>query len=116
MPARPGKAEPAHRIDDRIDVFLLFLLRIGVVEAKVAATTVILRQPEVEADRLGMAEVQIAVRLRRKTRADLRRVERAGELLCGRAGATRPSARRVPAGGEIGFDDVADEVGAGECG
>jgi hypothetical protein len=38
------RAEPAHRIDDRIDVLLLLLLRIGVVEAQVAAPAVLLRQ------------------------------------------------------------------------
>jgi hypothetical protein len=63
-----------------------------------------------------MAEVQVAVRFGRKTRADAGRVERSGELLRRRSGATRPAAQRVLAGGEVGFDEVADEVGAGECG
>src|SRR5208282_5839956 len=55
---------------DRIDVFLLFLAGIGVVKAKVAFAAVILGSPEVETDRLGMADVQVPVRLRRKARVD----------------------------------------------
>jgi phosphohistidine phosphatase SixA len=52
----PVEAEPAHRVDDGVDVLLLFLLRIGVVEAQVAAAAVVARQAEVQADRLGVAE------------------------------------------------------------
>ncbi len=111
----PGKAEPADGIDDRIDVFLLLLLGIGVVETQMAAAAVILRQPEVQADRLGVAEVQVAVGFGRKARADLRRIERPGQLLGGRTGTAGPAARRVLAGGELALDDVADEVGAGKC-
>ncbi|KFB73331.1 MAG: hypothetical protein AW09_001417 [Candidatus Accumulibacter phosphatis] len=111
----PGIAKPAYRIDDRIDVFLFFLFRIGIVETKVATTTEILCQSEIEADRFGMAEVQIAVGFWRKARADFRSVERAGKLLNGGTGTARPSARRVFTGSEIGFDEVADEIAAGEC-
>ena len=84
----PVEAEPAHVALDGVDVFLLFLGRIGVVEAQVAAAAEFLRDAEIEADRLGVADVQIAVRLRRK----------AGH----HAG--------MPLGREIGLDDVADEV------
>jgi hypothetical protein len=42
----PVEAEPAHRVDDRVDVLLLFLLGIGVVEAQVADAAVLLRQPK----------------------------------------------------------------------
>ncbi len=77
-----------HCVDDRIDVFLLLFLRIGVVEAQVASATVILRKAEVEADRLGVAEVQIAIRFRWKARAD----------------------RNMLAGGKVGIDNIADEV------
>jgi hypothetical protein len=100
-----------HGVDDRIDVFLLFLLRIGVVEAQVAAAAVLLGEAEVEQDRLGVAEVQVAVRLRRKAGADLRRVERAGGVVGGGAGLAGPAALGVLAGGEVGLDDVLDEIG-----
>ncbi len=52
---------------------------------------VILRQAEIQADRLGMADMQIAVRLGREARDDA----------------------LVLAAGQIGFDDVADEIGNG---
>src|SRR5258708_22125455 len=43
----------------------LFPGRIGVVEAQVAASGKLLRDAEIERDRLGVADMQIAVRLRR---------------------------------------------------
>ena len=66
----PVEAEPADALLDRFDVLHLFLGRIGVVEAEVAAAAEIAGQAEVEADGLGMADVQIAVRLRRKAGDD----------------------------------------------
>src|SRR4051812_13508684 len=87
----PFEAEPAHGFLDGVDVFLLFLRRIGVVEAKVTAPAVLLGQAEVEADRLGMAEMQVSVRLRRKARDDF----------------------LVPARRQVGLDDLADEIARG---
>jgi hypothetical protein len=84
----PIEAEPAHIALDRVDVFLLLLGRIGVVEAQVAAAAELLGDPEIEADRLGVADMEVAVGLGRKAGHD-------------RAGA---------AGGEIARDDVADEI------
>jgi hypothetical protein len=72
----PVEAEPAHRVDDRIDVLLLLFLRVGVVEAQVADAAVFLRQAEVEGDALGVADVRVAVRLGRKAGADPRRISR----------------------------------------
>ena len=66
----PVEAEPAHVALDGVDVFLLLLHRIGVVEAQVAAAAEFLRHAEIQADRLGVADMQIAVRLRRKARDD----------------------------------------------
>jgi hypothetical protein len=63
----PRKAQPLDAVHDGIDVFLVFLLRIGVVETQVAAALVIARQAEVQADRFRVAHVQVAVRLRRET-------------------------------------------------
>jgi hypothetical protein len=107
----PVEAQPVHHLDDGVDVLLLFLLGVGVVEAQVADAAVVARQAEVQADALGVADVQVAVRLGRKARADFRRVGLPRLLL--RAGAGR--AAPVPAGEfprrQIGLDDVADEVG-----
>ena len=44
----------------------LFLARVGVVEAQVAQAAELLGDAEVQADRLGVADVQIAVRLGRE--------------------------------------------------
>ena len=62
----PVEAEPAHVLDDGVDVLDLFLGRVGVVEAHVALAAELGRQAEVQADGLGVADVQIAVRLGRK--------------------------------------------------
>ena len=67
-PVLPIEAQPAHVLLDRIDVFDLFLGRIGVVEAQVALAPELRREAEIEADRFGVADVQIAVGLRRKAR------------------------------------------------
>ena len=62
----PVEAEPVHVADDGVDIFLLFLGRIGVVEAQIAVAGKLLGDAEIQADRLGVTDVQIAVRLRRK--------------------------------------------------
>ena len=64
----PLEAEPVHVGLDRLDVFGFFLLGIGVVEAKIRMSAEFVGQPEVDADRLGMSDVQMAVRLGRKAR------------------------------------------------
>jgi len=67
----PVVAEPAHGVDDRIDVLLTLLGRVGVVESQMAAAAEFARHAEVDRDRLGVADVQIAVGLGRKTRDHL---------------------------------------------
>ena len=64
----PGEAQPADVFLNRVDVLDVFLGRIRVVEAQVAGAAELLRDAEVQADRLGVADVQVAVRLRRKPR------------------------------------------------
>jgi len=86
----PLEAEPLRRVLDGVDVLLLLLDRVGVVEAQVADAAVLPGEAEVEADRLGVAEVQVAVRLGRKARDDA----------------------LVLARGEVRLDDLADEIGA----
>ena len=66
----PVEAEPAHVALDGVDIFLLFLGRIGVVEAQIAVAAEFLGDAEIEADRLGVADMQIAVRLRREAGDD----------------------------------------------
>ena len=84
----PVEAEPAHVALDRVDIFLRLAGRVGVVEAQVAAPAIFLGDTEIQADRLGVADMEIAVGLGRK-----------------------PGHHRFHAtGGEIGLDDVADKV------
>ena len=68
----PIEAQPAHVALDGVDVLLLLLRRVGVVEAQVAAAAELLGDAEIEADRLGVADVEVAVRLRRKAGDDAR--------------------------------------------
>src|SRR5262249_55403639 len=68
-------------VDDRIDVLLALLGGVGVVEPEMAAPAELARHPEVDRDRLGMADVQIAIGLRRKPRDDLAAEAPAGVVL-----------------------------------
>ena len=106
----PVETEPLHRIEDRLHVLRVFGDRIGVIETHVAAAVVIARQTEIEADRLGVADVQIPIRLGREARADPGRV--LGRILLGSPGprSAAPGARSVFPAGEVGFHDVANEV------
>ncbi len=92
----PVEAEPAHVLLDGVDVFHLFLGRVGVVEAQVALAAVIPGQAEIEADGLGVADVQVAVGLGREAGVD----------------AAAPFA-----GADVLVDDLADEIpGRGRSG
>ena len=62
----PVEAEPLHVGHDGIDVFGFFLLGIGVVETQVGMAGEFVGEAEVEADRFGVADVEIAVGLGRK--------------------------------------------------
>src|SRR5439155_14597535 len=85
----PVEAEPADVAHDAVDVLLALLRRVGVVEAQVAAAAELPGHAEVDGDGLGVADVQVAVGLRRKPRDHLA-AEAAGAIVL--------------------QDDVADEV------
>ena len=84
----PIKAEPVHVALDGVDIFPRLLGRVGVVVAQVAMAAEFLGYAEIQADRLGVADMQIAVRLRREAGDD----------------------RLVPTRSQVGADDVADEI------
>ena len=90
----PIEAQPADVLHDRVDVFDFLLRGVGVVEAEVAQPPVVPRDAEVQADRLGMADVKVAVRLRRKAGVDA----------------------VVAAAGQVGVDVFAEEVGGSRGG
>ena len=89
LPVLPIESQPADVLLDRLDVFDLLGFGVRVVEAEVAFPAVVGGQAEIEADRLGVADVEIAVRLGREAGLD-------------------PAL--VLAGFEVGVDDVADEI------
>ena len=59
----PTEPEPANVFLDRVDVLDVFLRRVRVVEAQVALAAKFLSDAEIEADRLGVPDVQVAVGL-----------------------------------------------------
>src|SRR5581483_10593567 len=65
--AVPLEAEPTDVFHDGVNVLRLFFFRIGVVKAQIGVAVKFIRETEVEADRFGVADVQIAVGLGRKT-------------------------------------------------
>ena len=85
----PAADEPVHVLGDGVHIFDVFLGRVGVVHAQIADAAELAGDAEVQADALGVADVQVAVRLRRKAGVDL----------------------RIFLLGDVFGDDVADEIG-----
>ena len=64
------KAQPLYIAANRVDVFLIFFFWIGVIETQIRDATKFLGDSKIKTDRLGVAHVQVAVRLGRKARDD----------------------------------------------
>ncbi len=62
----PVKAEPLYIFFDRFDILRIFLQRIRIVKAQMRPAAEFVRQLEIQADRFGVSDMQIAVGLRRK--------------------------------------------------
>ena len=67
----PAVDEPLHIGDDGVDVFGVFLDGIGVVEAQIALAVVFAGDAEIQADRFRVADVEVAIGLRREPGDDL---------------------------------------------
>ena len=67
---RPVESQPGNVALDRFDVFVAFLQRVGVIETQVRITPKLLRNTEVETDTLGVPDVQVTIRFRRKAGDD----------------------------------------------
>ena len=89
----PTVAEPAHVVLNRIDILLLFLGWVGVVEPQVTTPGKLLRDAEIQGNGFGMADVQVAVRLRREASHNL----------------------VMFVGVEIGLHDIANEIAPRLC-
>ena len=59
----PVKTEPMDIPLNGVDVFLLFLDRVGVVKSQVALARELLGDTEIQADGLGVTDMQIAIGL-----------------------------------------------------
>ncbi len=64
--ALPVESQPADVFLDGVHVLLLFFFGIGVVEAQVGASAKLVGESEIQADRFGVPNVEMSVRLRRK--------------------------------------------------
>ncbi|BAF61048.1 hypothetical protein PTH_2866 [Pelotomaculum thermopropionicum SI] len=69
-PAVPIKPEPFYILLDRLHIFLVFFGRVGIVEPQVAQPAVLSGEAEIEADRFGMPDMQVAVGFRGKPGMD----------------------------------------------
>ena len=63
--------QPVQVLDDAVDIFLPFAGGVGVVEAEVELAAVLVCDGPVDINRLGAADVQVAVGLRREAGMDL---------------------------------------------
>ena len=66
----PAKPQPLHRVADAIYVFLTLFFRIGVIKTQMTNAAIIACQAKVQENTLGMTDVQITIRLGRKTGTD----------------------------------------------
>src|SRR5262249_33761718 len=63
----PIEAQPTDVRFDRFDVFNIFLARIGIIIPKIAESVKFGSKTEIETDRFRMTDMQVAIRLRRKS-------------------------------------------------
>jgi hypothetical protein len=69
-PVAPIKPKPSDILHDGIYIFNVLLARIGVIKSQIADAPVFRRQAEIEADGLGVSDMEITVGLRGKPRMD----------------------------------------------
>ena len=65
--AIPLKSEPGNIILNRVHILLTLLLGICVIEAEITQARIFRRHGKVETDGFGMTDMEIAIRLRRKS-------------------------------------------------
>ena len=106
----PIETQPCHGIQNRVDVFGVFFFRIGIVKAHVADASIITRQAKVQANAFGMADVQIAIGLGRKTSANFGGVGRAGGMMQSITRRACPFALRVGSLSQIGLNDLTQKI------
>jgi hypothetical protein len=71
LPVVPIVSEPFNIFFDRLDIFDLFLGRVGIIESQIAKAPEFLCDSKIEADGFGMSYMQVTIRFRRKPGMDL---------------------------------------------
>ena len=66
----PLETEPLDVLKNILYIFIVFLARVSVIKTKIANTIIFLCNTKVHADSFGMADMQITIRLWRKTSLD----------------------------------------------
>ena len=61
------KTQPGHTVTNRIDIFLRLFLGIGVIKTQMTDTCIIMRNTKIQANTLGMPDMQITIGFRRET-------------------------------------------------
>src|SRR3954468_3694788 len=106
----PVEAKPSHRVLDAGDILEVLLLRIRVIEPEVTSALIVPCQAEVQADALRVADVQVAVGLGRKSRANSSPVLCPKRVVLGVAGAAAPVTSRVGSALKVLVDRLTKKV------
>ena len=64
---RPLETQPSDVVPDRVHIFGILLHGVGVIKTQVGLATVFLSDTEIQTDRFCVADMQIAIRLRRES-------------------------------------------------
>ena len=107
--AVPVEAQPAHVVLDGAHVFGVFARRVGVVQAQVADAAKLGGHAEIQADRLGMADMQVTVGFRRKAGLDGGMFAR-GKVIAHDLADEVGTDRGVGAGGRVGHGVIAIQM------
>ena len=108
----PIKAQPLHRLFNGVDVLLVFLDRIGIVKAHVAVAAVVTSQTEIQADTLGVTNMQIAIGFGRKTCTDSGRIfMTVFGLLSVRSRMSAPQTGAVGVTSQVFVNNISNKVG-----
>ena len=81
----PFETELAYIVFYRIDKFLALLRRVGVIETEIAVSTVLCCHGKVQANRFGMTDMQITIRLWRESRMYATTMFVTGKVICDQA-------------------------------
>ena len=76
----PLKSEPFYVVKNILYIFRVFLGRVCIIKTEIADATIFLSDAKIHADGLSVTDMQIAIRLRRKTCLNASSVLSLGEI------------------------------------